>query len=95
MNILKPTSSNPLLVLCVTLALVVAIVAQQLYVRSLHQGVYLQNRNYAVYLGMQELYQTRKASIVMLGDSHSTWAHWDEMFGRCDIINRGIPNDIS
>ena len=50
------------------------------------------------------LYQVRKdqhmsykiqADIVMLGDSMTEFAEWNELLGRNDVVNRGIRGDIT
>lgn len=53
---------------------------------------------------MNNLYDVRKeqfmtyegqANIVMLGDSMTEFAHWNELLGRNDVVNRGISGDIT
>ncbi len=39
--------------------------------------------------------KTKKANIVMLGNSITDEANWNELLGRTDIANRGIGGDIT
>jgi lysophospholipase L1-like esterase len=42
-----------------------------------------------------KIYSTKKANIVMLGDSITHQIDWNELLGRSDIVNRGIGGDTS
>lgn len=57
--------------------------------------IYLMNKNYEVQMGLQDLYKTQSAQIVMFGNSLSFNLNWAEALGRNDIINRGIIGDIT
>ncbi len=55
---------------------------------------YLNNPNYQEQLKLHKLYQ-RDVSIVLLGNSHTYRANWQELLNRSDIANRGIDGDIT
>lgn len=38
---------------------------------------------------------TQKATIVMLGNSLTYRMFWNELLGRCDVVNRGVGSDIT
>lgn len=43
---------------------------------------------------MQKIYKTKKVKIVMLGNSLTHGANWNEILGRNSVVERGIPGDI-
>ena len=51
-------------------------------------------REYKHELGLYPYYH-KKGNIVMLGNSITYRANWNELLNRTDIINRGIGNDIT
>ncbi len=56
--------------------------------------LYLKNTNYSHELGLYEVYKTKQADIVMLGNSITHGANWNELLGRERVVERGIPSDI-
>ncbi|MFH0735731.1 MAG: GDSL-type esterase/lipase family protein [bacterium] len=56
--------------------------------------LYLKNPNYLHELGLLEVYKTKQADIVMLGNSITHGANWNELLGRNGVVERGIPSDI-
>ncbi len=53
-------------------------------------------KSYERYTEMYDIYNgSRIAKIVMLGDSITQGAYWNELMHRGDIINRGIPGDTT
>lgn len=54
---------------------------------------YLLNPNYKIKLDLYDIYRTRSANIVMLGNSITDGADWSELLGRKDVISRGIVSD--
>jgi lysophospholipase L1-like esterase len=56
---------------------------------------YLQNKNYALQLGMYDLFTSTRADVVMLGNSLTYNANWNEILNRSNIANRGIASDIT
>lgn len=44
---------------------------------------------------MFEAMPTRDSAIIFLGNSITEGVHWSELFGRSDIINRGISGDMT
>jgi len=55
---------------------------------------YKNNPNYKLQMEMQNAYKTRSAKIVMLGNSLTHGANWNEILGRNGVVERGIPGDI-
>ena len=55
---------------------------------------YKNNPNYELQIGMYDIYKTRQADIVMLGNSLTHGASWNELLGRTNVVERGIPSDI-
>jgi lysophospholipase L1-like esterase len=55
---------------------------------------YKKNPLYIQEMGLYEIYKTKHAKIVMLGDSHIQGANWGELLGRNDVVNRGITSDV-
>lgn len=55
---------------------------------------YLNNPNYQLQIGYYDLYKTKQADIVMLGNSLTHGANWNELLGRPNVVSRGIPSDI-
>lgn len=56
--------------------------------------LYLANANYKLQTGLYDVYKTKQANIVMLGNSITHGVNWFELLGRTDIVERGIPSDI-
>lgn len=69
---------------------------------SLHPGnlqaqrvaPHLKNENYSIQLGMYDLFTSTQADVVMLGNSLTYNANWNEILNRSNIANRGMPGDI-
>lgn len=61
---------------------------------SKENAIYLKNANYKLMNDMYALYPTKKADIIMLGDSHTYGMNWSELYADNGIINRGIRGDI-
>ncbi len=57
--------------------------------------LYLQNVNYGLQTGLFDSYKTEKSDVVMLGNSLTAGANWNELLNRNNIINRGISGDIT
>ncbi len=55
---------------------------------------YKQNPNYDYELALYKIYKKKRADIVMLGNSITHGVNWNELLGRDNIIERGIPADI-
>jgi lysophospholipase L1-like esterase len=56
---------------------------------------YTINYNYKVRRSLFEVYQPKKVKIVMLGNSLTYGADWNELLSRTDVANRGIGSDIT
>lgn len=52
------------------------------------------NLNYKLQLELYNIYKTKSADIVMLGNSLVRGVDWNELLGREGVVNRGIPSDI-
>lgn len=55
---------------------------------------YKTNPNYIIQLEMYDLYVTQQADIIMLGNSLTAGANWNELLGRANVVGRGIPGDV-
>lgn len=62
----------------------------------LTQGIVMpqDNPNYKLQTELYNIYKTKSADIVMLGNSLTKSVDWNELLGREGVINRGIPSDI-
>lgn len=56
--------------------------------------IYKKNPNYDLQIGMFNLYKTKQADIVMLGNSLTAGTNWAELLGRSNVVARAIPGDI-
>ncbi len=56
--------------------------------------LYLKNPNYQQEMGLYEVYKTKQADIVMLGNSITHGANWNELLGRANVVERGISSDV-
>jgi lysophospholipase L1-like esterase len=55
---------------------------------------YRTNPNYPLQQSMFDIYKTRQADIVMLGNSLTHGAVWNELLGRSNVVERGITSDV-
>lgn len=53
-----------------------------------------ENPNYKQQIELYNIYKTKSANIVMLGNSLTKGVDWNELLGRSDVVNRGIPSDV-
>jgi len=51
------------------------------------------NPNYELQLGMQSISKIRQADIIMFGNSITHGGNWNELLGRKNVVERGIPSD--
>ncbi|GAB4131175.1 MAG: hypothetical protein Fur0015_04990 [Ignavibacteriales bacterium] len=51
------------------------------------------NPNYELELGLQSISKIRQADIVMFGNSITHGGNWNELLGRKNVVERGIPSD--
>ena len=56
---------------------------------------YLQNKIYMMRTSLFDIYPTKQANVVMLGDSITQAVDWRELLNRNDVVNRGIRGDIT
>lgn len=56
--------------------------------------LYLKNPNYQQELSLYDAYKTKQADIVMLGNSITHGANWNELLGRQNVVERGISSDV-
>ena len=54
---------------------------------------YKSNVVYDQQIALYDLYKLRQADIVMLGNSLTHGAAWNELLGRTNVVERGIPGD--
>jgi Lysophospholipase L1 and related esterases len=54
---------------------------------------YRTNPNYIHEMSLYDIYKTKQADIVMLGNSITHGVKWNELLGREKVIERGIPSD--
>jgi lysophospholipase L1-like esterase len=57
--------------------------------------LYLQNKNYSLQLEMYDIFTTQQKDVVMLGNSLTFHANWNEILNRTNIANRGIVSDVT
>lgn len=55
---------------------------------------YRTNPNYNLQIEMYNIYKKRQADIVMLGNSITHGALWNELLDRPNVVEMGIPSDI-
>ena len=55
---------------------------------------YLKNPLYTRTLEMYDSYKTKQADVIMLGNSLTNGANWNELLGRTNVLEMGIPSDI-
>lgn len=55
---------------------------------------YRANPNYILQTAMFDIYKTKQADIVMLGNSLTAGTNWSELLGRTNVVARAIPGDI-
>ncbi|MFA3784155.1 GDSL-type esterase/lipase family protein [Melioribacteraceae bacterium 4301-Me] len=55
---------------------------------------YKLNPNYQLQLRLYDIYKTKQADIVMLGNSLTHGVNWNELLGRSNVVERGIPSDV-
>ncbi len=55
---------------------------------------YLKNPNYQRQIALFDTYKMKQADIVMLGNSITHGANWNQLLGRENVIEQGIPSDV-
>lgn len=55
---------------------------------------YKSNPNYNLQMDLFNVYKTKHADIVMFGNSITHGAAWNELLGRSNVVERGIPSDV-
>lgn len=56
---------------------------------------YTNNKSYGIRRSLFRVYTPQKIKIVMLGDSITYEADWNELLSRTDVANRGVSGDIT
>lgn len=56
--------------------------------------LYTKNPLYQLEMDLYKVYKTKQADIVMLGNSITHGANWNELLGRYNVVERGIPSDV-
>lgn len=62
---------------------------------SANTPFYYKNQTYTMKTSNYDVFKTKQANIVMLGDSITYGVDWHELLGRQDIVNRGIGGDVT
>jgi lysophospholipase L1-like esterase len=57
--------------------------------------LYVQNKNYILQLAMYDIFTAQQKDVVLLGNSLTFHANWNEILNRTDIANRGIVSDVT
>jgi len=57
--------------------------------------IYLQNPSYKIQTQLYNIYRMKRAKIVMLGNSITHGANWNELLNRNDVVERGISGDLT
>jgi len=57
-------------------------------------AIYLRNSNYQKQISLFKLNKLKKATIVMLGNSLTHGANWNELLGRESVVEQGIVGDV-
>jgi len=69
-------------------------VAQQQVAQKQDTLNYKTNANYSLQTELFNVYKTHHADIVMFGNSITHGAAWNELLGRSNVVERGIPSDV-
>jgi len=77
-----------------TFLIFILISTTQLFSQSEKNG-FKANPNYDRELQLYEIYKMKQADIVMLGNSLTHGANWNELLGRNDVVERGISSDVT
>lgn len=56
---------------------------------------YLKNHSYLIQTELYNIYRMKRAKIVMLGNSITHSANWNELINRNDVVERGISGDLT
>jgi lysophospholipase L1-like esterase len=56
---------------------------------------YKENINYNIQRSLYEIYSTKKADVIMLGDSITQLVDWKELLGENSVVNMGIAADTT
>jgi len=56
--------------------------------------VFKKNVNYKMQTDLYELNKLKRADIIMLGNSLTHGANWNELLGRLSVVERGIVSDV-
>ena len=58
-------------------------------------SLYLKNPSYSIQTELYNIYRIKRAKIVMLGNSITHGANWNELINRNDVAERGISGDLT
>ncbi|MCH7973603.1 MAG: GDSL family lipase [Bacteroidetes bacterium] len=58
-------------------------------------SIYLKNPRYLEQTKLYDIYKMKRAKIVMLGNSITHGANWNELINRKDVVERGISGDLT
>lgn len=71
------------------------LVAKEPLINPADSSVYKNNPNYSLETELYDIYKTKQADVVMLGNSLTHGANWNELLGRSGVVERGIPGDLT
>ncbi|MCX8009740.1 MAG: GDSL-type esterase/lipase family protein [Ignavibacteria bacterium] len=63
--------------------------------QSKKDALFHKNLNYKLQTDLYDIYKTKQADIVMLGNSITFGVDWSELLNRKDVVNRGIGGDYT
>ncbi|MBU1096971.1 MAG: GDSL family lipase [Bacteroidetes bacterium] len=71
------------------------LIAKQPLAITSDSSVYKNNPNYILETNLYDIYKTKKADVVMLGNSLTHGVNWNELLGRPNVVERGVPGDLT
>jgi lysophospholipase L1-like esterase len=93
-NVIAAATSFKLIVGAVFILMFTNLYSQNNVKNAIDSLRYKQNPNYQLQLDLYDAYKTKKVDIVMLGNSLTHGANWNELLGRSSVTGRGIPSDV-
>lgn len=90
------TKSLPVNMFKITLSILIFCILLPLKAQNKTTGdtnTFRTNPNYIYEMALYDIYKTKQADIVMLGNSITHGVKWNELLGREKVIERGIPSD--
>ncbi|MBI2420190.1 MAG: hypothetical protein HYV28_20200 [Ignavibacteriales bacterium] len=82
------------ILVCLLIAVMFTSVTEAFPLMQADSLLYQKNPNYDYEIALYKVYKKKRANVVMLGNSITHGVNWNELTGRDDIVERGIPADI-